>query len=341
MVLMTTPHGTIRPFDADAGDYQALAAVLAAADPEAGHDEEAMRVHDRDWDHTRFAKFRWVAVDRDGRAVGSIDVLHHPRQFEPWRYLVLPFVHPDAQRRGWGAALLAHAEAFVRARGARELRAEAREDVPAAVTFARTHGFQVAARSWQGRLDLQTFDPDRFGDPHDLAAARGVNLVTLADEMARDAGALERVYHFVREIEADVPRVTPVTELNFEQWRRQSIERPGLISEAYFLAVRDGEYVGVSFLRRPAGPPGVLNQGLTGVARSDRGRGIALALKVATAAYAKADGARELRTWNSDRNRAILRLNDAMGFVRGAAGLDLTKALQPPTATSGAPHLHA
>ena len=335
MVRMTTPHGTIRPFDADAGDYQALAAVLAAADPEAGHDEEAMRVHDRDWDHARFEKFRWVAVENDGRAVGSIDVLHHPRQFEPWRYLVLPFVHPGAQRRGWGTALLAHAEAFVRARGARELRAEAREDVPAAVAFADKHGFEVAARSWQGCLDLQSFDPGRYGDPHDLASSRGVRLVTLADEMARDPGALERVYHLVREIEADVPRVTPVTRLDFDQWRLQSIERPGLIRDAYFIAVRNEEYVGVSFLRRPAGLPRILNQGLTGVARSARRQGIALALKVATAAYAKADGARELRTWNSDRNHAILRINDEMGFARTAASLDLVKPLAPPDTTPG------
>lgn len=333
MGRMTVPNGTIRPFDPNGNDYADLARILAATDPDAGLDEAGMRVHDRDWDHARFEKYRWVAVEPDGTVVGSIDALHHPRQFETWRYLVLPFVHPDAQRRGWGTALLAHAEAFVRHRGARELRAEAREDVPAGVAFARRHGFEVAARSWQGRLNLETFHPGRFGDPRSLAAASGVDLVTLADEVARDPTALERVYHLVREVDADVPRVTPVTQLDFEQWRVQSIERPGLIREAYFLAVRDGEYVGVSFLRRPAGLPGVINQGLTGVARSARGRGIAWALKLATAAFAKADGARELRTWNSDRNHAILRLNDAMGFARSAAALDLVKPLDPGRAT--------
>ena len=341
MARMTLPNGTIRPFDPDGNDYASLARILAATDPDAGLDEDAVRVHDRDWDHTRFEKYRWVAVEPGGTVVGTIDALHHPRQFEAWRYLVLPFVHPDAQRQGWGTALLAHAEAFVRARGARELRAEAREDIPAGVAFAKRHGFEVAARSWQGRLNLDAFDPARFGDPHALAAASGVKLVTLADEVARDPDALERVYHLVREVEADVPRVTPVTELDFEQWQRQSIERPGLIREAYFLAVRDGEYVGVSFLRRPAGLPGVINQGLTGVARTARGRGIALALKVATATFAKADGAQELRTWNSDRNHAILHMNDAMGFIREAAALDLTKALTLATATGGTTHPRA
>ena len=338
MARMTLPNGTIRPFDPDGNDYAALARILAANDPDAGHYEDAVRADDRDWDHARFEKYRWVAVEPGGAVVGFIDALHHPRQFEPWRYLVLPFVHPDAQRQGWGTALLSHAEAFVRARGARELRAEAREDIPAGVAFAKRHGFEVAARSWQGRLNLDAFDPARFGDPHALAAASAVRLVTLADEVARDPDALERVYHLVREVEADVPRVTPVTELDFEQWQRQSIERPGLIREAYFLAVRDGEYVGVSFLRRSPGLPGVISQGLTGVARTARGRGIALALKVATATHAKADGARELRTWNSDRNHAILRINDAMGFVREAAGLDLSKAITPATAPGGAPH---
>jgi GNAT superfamily N-acetyltransferase len=325
---MTGPDGTIRPFDPDGSDYAALARILAATDPDAVLDEEWVRVHDRDWDYARFEKHRWVAVEPDGTVVGSIDARHHPRQHEPWRYLVLPFVHPDAQRRGWGSALLAHAEAAVRIRGARELRTEAREDVPAGIAFAQRHGFEIAARSWQGRLNLETFDPGRFGDPHALAAARAVKLVTLADELARNPRCLERVWQLVREVEADIPRVNPVTELDYEAWRLQMIDRPGLIREAYFLAVRDGEYVGVSFLRRQSGLPAVINQALTGVARASRGQGIAFALKIATAAFAKADGARELRTWNSDRNPAILHLNDRIGFVRKAAGLDLVKRLR-------------
>jgi hypothetical protein len=189
------------------------------------------------------------------------------------------------------------------------------------------------ARSWEERPDLQTFDPTRVGDPHELTGARGVCLVTLADDVARDPDALERVYHLVRKVEADVPRVTPVSKFDFEQWRRQSITRPGLISQAYFLAVCSDEYVGVSFLRRPAGLPAVTNQGCTGVARSARGRGIALGLKVATATFAKADGARVLRTWNSDRNHAILRVNDALGFVRDVTVFDLVKQLKPGRAT--------
>lgn len=87
MGRMTVPNGTIRPFDPNGNDYADLARILAATGPDAGLDEAGMRVHDRDWDHARF---------------------------ETWRYLVLPFVHLDAQRRGWVTALLAHAEAFVR-----------------------------------------------------------------------------------------------------------------------------------------------------------------------------------------------------------------------------------
>jgi GNAT superfamily N-acetyltransferase len=69
-----------------------------------------------------------VGRQSGGTVVNFIEALHHPRLFEAWCYLVLPFVHPDNQRQGWGTALLAHAEAFVRARGARKLRVEARED---------------------------------------------------------------------------------------------------------------------------------------------------------------------------------------------------------------------
>jgi predicted GNAT family acetyltransferase len=54
---------------------------------------------------------------------------------------------------------------------------------------------------------------------------------------------------------------------------------------------------------------------MTGVARSHRGRGIALALKETQVAAAKAAGYQTLRTQNDLGNAPMRRVNDKLGYV--------------------------
>ena len=46
------------------------------------------------------------------------------------------------------------------------------------------------------------------------------------------------------------------------------------------------------------------------------GKGVAMALKLQTVKYARANGYREIRTGNNTRNRPMLRINEAMGFQK-------------------------
>jgi RimJ/RimL family protein N-acetyltransferase len=55
---------------------------------------------------------------------------------------------------------------------------------------------------------------------------------------------------------------------------------------------------------------------MTGVARSYRGRGIALALKQAQIVAAKEAGLRYLRTQNDLANASMRRVNEKLGYVR-------------------------
>jgi hypothetical protein len=55
---------------------------------------------------------------------------------------------------------------------------------------------------------------------------------------------------------------------------------------------------------------------MTGVARSERGRGIALALKEAQIAGAKAAGWKRLRTQNDLANAPMRRVNEKLGYER-------------------------
>jgi RimJ/RimL family protein N-acetyltransferase len=74
---------------------------------------------------------------------------------------------------------------------------------------------------------------------------------------------------------------------------------------------------------------GVLYQGITGPRREYRGRGLARALKLRTIEYARAQGKREIRTWNDTLNAPMLAINVKLGFVRQPAWITFEKILEP------------
>jgi hypothetical protein len=55
------------------------------------------------------------------------------------------------------------------------------------------------------------------------------------------------------------------------------------------------------------------------VKRGHRGRHIALALKVRSILYAQSRGVPVVKTWNEQNNRAMLAINERLGFVRQPA----------------------
>jgi len=82
--------------------------------------------------------------------------------------------------------------------------------------------------------------------------------------------------------------------------------------------VLDGQrYVAESYLHASPAEPGVLRQVITGVRREYRGRGLALALKLETIAFAQCHGYTEIRTGVESNNPGMLAINARLGFMRG------------------------
>ncbi len=160
--------------------------------------------------------------------------------------------------------------------------------------------------------------------------ARGIRISTYADEVAGDPGAPQKAFELTDLCRRDVPAMDAPTDVTFEEWRQDWIDAPSFLADAFFVAIDgEGRWLGMSNLQRSIEDPSFIWQGLTGVRREARGRGLAMALKLETVRHAQRLGVDHIKTWNDQRNRPMLAINEAMGFVKQPAWLGLELGLRP------------
>lgn len=117
--------------------------------------------------------------------------------------------------------------------------------------------------------------------------------------------------------------------MSIEEYRTWFLEKPETLLEGWFVAVdkASGAYVGMSELQRNLEDPERLNTGFACVARAYRRQGIATALKVKGLEFAKAHGAKRIRTGNEEHN-PMLQINLRVGFQPLPAWLADEKRLE-------------
>ena len=203
------------------------------------------------------------------------------------------------------------------------LRVQVREDWPHWPDFYKKRGFEEYERRWTSALALDTLEPERFAWATTKAEAAGITFKTLA-ELPDDEATQRLLYSVVVELLGDVPFAEPLEIWPFELWRERWWGNPTMNPASYFLAFDGDELVGVSELRG-AEAADTLHTGLTGVRRKWRRKGVAQALKLKAAEYARAHGVATFDTQNHSTNRPMLAINERMGFVKQPAWLYLKK----------------
>ncbi len=313
----------IRPFEKR--DYETVVAVSNAVFPDRPWTVDEVRYEDEHLDRTKYALERYVAVDRrSGGSCAYGEIRHLPWNFHPRKFGMTIRVFPELWGRGIGSRLWDRLLQSLGARGALSVRTIVKEDRTHAVRFVQTRGFTEVMRTWDSLLDVASCDLGRFQQDVARAKRAGAAIVTLGDELARDPSRLPQVHALEMELGADVPAPDPFTPVDLPTWRQHTVDAPWFIPDAYYLAVVGGQYVGVSTLWKPQ-TGDWLQQGLTGVKREYRGRGVATALKVRTVEYARAHGYRQIKTDNEIHNAPMIAINDRFGFQRQPVWLTFAK----------------
>ncbi|GAB4216567.1 MAG: GNAT family N-acetyltransferase [Roseiflexaceae bacterium] len=315
----------IRPFVACDADYNTLAAINSQAWPGEPVSKQGLQHDDQTWDQ-RYLLERLIVEHKRG-PIAYAQYSETPWAYQPDKYFVKIVVLPDQQRQGVGALLYDRIFALLAQRGARLLTATAREDQQHAVGFLERRGFRQAIRELESRLDLAAFDPAPFQPALERVRQSGIAIASMREMQAADPDWLHKWWQLSELIVRDIPTSEAFTPVTLEAFA-QELASPNQRLDAVFVAVdtSSGEWAGLSGLCVYPEDPTTLSVGTTGVLRSYRRRGIALALKVAAITWAQRHSALVILGENEEHNPMYL-LNQTLGFRYTHAWLGFEKTI--------------
>lgn len=268
-------------------------------------------------DPSRFA----LLVEDAGGAIQAIAVTSSGGMFASpdgsWRVTLR--VAPEWRRRGVGRSLLERIEEHARQKGAKRLISPVRGDEPEGAQFAEASGYRAFHQRIDAYIEVAKFDASKFDDPDEIARRAGVELVTFAEKLSgppADVEAFQRaLLPVLWEVARDVPSPTPMPlqPPPFELARKMFFEGPGTDPRSTIVALRDGHPVGMTATMVKENGAAYTN--FTGVVRAERGKGLALAMKLRALRELRARDVKLFGTTNDESNAAMRGINRRLGYV--------------------------
>ena len=211
---------------------------------------------------------------------------------------VAPRVLPDKRGRGVGTALLTRLAELAVERGFERAGSHVAGADARSIAFARRFGFEETRRDVKQVLEFDGAP----GTPRDVD---GVEFVSIESrpELLREAWPLAQQGYEDMPIEG--------IDIKIDSWLAEEATLPG----GSFVAFVGDEIVGYAGLMKWDGEPTKAEHGLTVVRRDWRRRGLAIAIKQRSIAWAAANGIHELVTWTQTGNENMQAVNARLGYV--------------------------
>ncbi len=308
-------------------DYPAIAAVLAAEDPEWAADADELAYQDQSRDPSDHHA-TLVAEMAEGGAASLAGVAfagHDTRLPAEGKFEFNLRVRPDWQGRGARKALYQAVLENLAPISPRELCADYWGAHPRAGRFLADRGFAEVSRRIDGRLETAGFDFAPYAGLEERLQAQGIRVMTCV-ELAGDPHRLAKLHQLDEAAWQDVPFFGERTAArSLERFAAEEVDRQDYLADACYIAGRGADDVGVSNLvESDAG----FSVDMTGVLRPYRRMGVATLLKLRGIRYAQARDNRPVWTVNDSANAAILRLNEKIGFQRAGEIIRMAKRFQ-------------
>ncbi|MFC8225328.1 GNAT family N-acetyltransferase [Streptomyces sp. NPDC057287] len=164
------------------------------------------------------------------------------------------------------------------------------------------------------RLDVRTFEADRWATYSDRCRASGIRLTTFAEE-GDSPRHRRRLYELNKECAADIPGRGPF--YSYEEYVRERVDVPSFDARGVVLALAGDEWVGMAATSDRRARGYVFNE-MTGVRRGRRGAGVAVAMKVHGMGFAGLCGVHLVRTVHHAANARVIAMNRMLGYADAA-----------------------
>jgi len=238
----------------------------------------------------------WVA-EADGRAIGSVGSFLSLFAASSRIAGLSVSVRAAHRGRGIGSALYELGLAHARSLGAEQLVSNFHES-NVGRAFAEQRGFTQVRAETESSVDprLVVEQPPR-----------GVDLQPLTAVDPRLA------YEVDMEATEDMPSTEPFEGMAYEEWEDHILRHPLFTPAGSFLALVDGDAAAVSLLSADTESGRAMSM-FTGTRRAYRGRGLALAVKLASTHWCATNGITRMFTYNDATNAPMLAVNARLGY---------------------------
>ncbi|QTD39771.1 GNAT family N-acetyltransferase [Sporosarcina sp. Te-1] len=234
-----------------------------------------------------------------------------------WDPILLPghfdiSIHVDIDwiNQGIGSMLLEEVTRFAKNNGGTVVQCGISESALNNIAWLEKRGFTKVFHTFESQLDLSTFNIDHYKNIFENEKLNSVEFKSFA-EYPQDDIWLQRFFDFWWELAKDAPGMEGKTKPDIEVLKNQF---EGIDREGFILAIEGDSWIAMSMIINESSE--IFYNSLTGVQRSYRGKGIALALKLKSINYAKQKGAKLVRTHNASNNIPILNINRKLGYEK-------------------------